>query len=431
MTLYRNWVQNNTLLPWRLRHGLETWLETRGWQSHPRLYNWLHFGQTVNPLRQVSHGPKHHFFGYYDKSPWNTSGRLLLAHEAGFNDRAPTADDSVSIGMINLADDNHFIELAETRAWNWQQGAMLQWHPANPEQWFIHNDLREGNFLGIVRDTEGREITSYERPIYAVTPDGQHAYSLNFARLQTHRPGYGYAGCADPWSDQPHPSNDGIYRLDLTSGKSELIISLDQLANANPKETMRGKFHWVNHIQIAPDGKRFAFFHIWRVGETQWQVRLYTADADGSRLNCLLDTDFISHYDWLDSHQLMVWARDEGTRGNFLLCNDRDQAQQVIGGKVLTEDGHCSFSPDRRWVLNDTYPDEYGMRTLMLYRWRDGPRIDLARLYSPKERWWGEIRCDLHPRWRRDGTQICIDSVHNGQRQMYTMDVSGCVGRQP
>jgi hypothetical protein len=126
----------------------------------------------------------------------------------------------------------------------------------------------------------------------------------------------------------------------------------------------------------------------------------------------------------------MVWARDEGTRGNFLLCNDRDQARQVIGGNVLTEDGHCSFSPDRHWVLNDTYPDEYGMRTLMLYHWRDGRRIDLARLYSPKERWWGEIRCDLHPRWRRDGAQICIDSVHNGQRQMYTMDVSSIVGSQ-
>jgi len=431
MTIYRNWIQTNPMLPWRLRHSLETWMETRCWRLTPRLYNWLHFGRRANALRQVTFGPGHHFFGYYDKSPWNASGRLLLAHEAAFNDRPPVPGDSARIGLVELDDDNRFIALAQTRAWNWQQGAMLQWHPANPEQWFVHNDLRNGGFQGVVRDTQGRELATYQQPIYAVAPDGKYAYSLNFARLHTHRPGYGYAGGSDPWADQAHPSADGIYRIDLNNGDSELIVSLDQLANADPKQTMRGVFHWVNHIQVAPGGDRFAFFHIWRVGETRWQVRHYTADADGSRLNCLLDTDFISHYDWLDDHRILVWAREEGSRGNFLICNDRDRTTEAIGQDVLTEDGHCSFSPDRNWVLNDTYPDNYGMRSLMLYRWRDGPRIDLARLYSPKERWWGEIRCDLHPRWHRNGTQICIDSVHNGQRQMYLMEITGIVGGQP
>jgi len=39
----------------------------------------------------------------------------------------------------------------------------------------------------------------------------------------------------------------------------------------------------------------------------------------------------------------------------------------------------------------------------------------------------GEMRCDLHPRWSRQGTQVCFDSVHEGPRQMYVCDVSAVV----
>ena len=45
-----------------------------------------------------------------------------------------------------------------------------------------------------------------------------------------------------------------------------------------------------------------------------------------------------------------------------------------LGEGRLTVDGHCSFSPDRNWVLNDTYPDRHDMRTLMLVRYRDQQR---------------------------------------------------------
>ncbi len=427
MDIYKNVVLASPLIPWRVRNALERWTETRGRDRFPALYRLLHHGRLREILRPITSGPYHHFFGYYDKTPWNASGNRLLAHEVDFNDRPPTAADSVAIGVVRLDDGNRFQPLGRTHAWNWQQGAMPQWHPADPERLFFHNDRREGRFVGILRNIEGGEERAYERPIYAVAPDGKHALSLNFARLHTHRPGYGYAGARDPWAEALHPDDDGIHLVDLGSGESRLVVSLQQLAQNRPSENMRGVHHWVNHIQISRGGRRFAFFHLWRVGNDGWGVRLYTANLDGSNLRCLLDTDMISHYDWMDDLRILLWAREPQLGDRFLLCDDGDGSRRMIGDGVLTEDGHCTFSPDRKWVLNDTYPDRYDMRTLMLFRWENQKRIDLARLHSPKAKWWGEIRCDLHPRWNRDGTQICVDSVHSGQRQMYVADLAGIV----
>ncbi len=427
MTLYHRLVYSHAV-PWRLRNRLEYWTENICRERRPRLYRWLHFGTADDPVRPLTQGPKHHFFGYYDKSPWNASGHYLLAHEASFNDRPPTANDRLEIGLINRTDSNRFVPLAETLAWNWQQGAMLQWHPADPERLFVHNDRRGDHFVAVVRDLNGREHKVYDRPIYALLPNGQTGFSLNFARLADHRPGYGYAGGQDPFAADPHPREDGIWSIDLVSGHTELIVSLAELAAFDPKPSMENAWHYVNHIQPSRNGKRIAFFHIWHRDSKTWEVRLYTCRPDGSRLTCLLDTGFASHYDWQDDETILIWARSVRTKDfsplthRFLLVDHAGNVR-VFAEETLKEDGHCSFSPDGRWVLNDTYPDRHQMRTLMLVQADTGRRIDIARLYSPKSRWWGEIRCDLHPRWSRDGKQVCIDSVHEGSRQMYIVNV--------
>ncbi len=424
MAIYKA-LSGSPVIPWRVRQGMERWLESSCRDRMPALYRWLHLGDARDRLRPVTSGPAHHFFGYYDKAPWNASGTLLLAHEATFNDRPPGPEDPVSVGLLRLGEGTRYQTLATSLAWNWQQGSMLQWHPADPERLLLHNDRRNGRFVSLVRNTDGREVNQYDRPVYAVAPDGCHAYSVNFARLHSHRPGYGYAGAADPSADDPHPGGDGIHRIDLASGRSELIVSLDVLASIG--DVPHGAFQWINHVQVSPDGSRLAYFHIARTGETGWRARLFVCGAEGADPACLLDADVVSHYDWLDNGKILIWAKRAGLAGHFLLVDVARKDCSVIGADVLVEDGHVSFSPDRAWVLNDTYPDRHDMRTLMLFRWQDSKRIDLARLHSPKSRWWGEIRCDLHPRWSRNGKQVCIDSVHTGERQMYVMDVDDIV----
>lgn len=412
-----------TAIPWRVRQTLEQLVEQDVRVRLPSLYRWLHFGRAEDPLVAVTSGPKHHFFGYYEKSPWNASQTLMLAHEVDFNDRPPDSNDASRIGVVHLAD-KRFEPLAESFAWNWQQGAMLAWHPLDPEHTFVHNDRERDNAIGIVRDTTGHILQRYDRPIYALSPDGCVAWSLNFARLARHRPGYGYAGIVDPHENELAPAHDGLHVVELESGRSALIVSLRELAARAPKPAMNGQFHWLNHVQASPRGSRIAFFHLWREGTKGWGVRLYTCRPDGVELVCALDTGRISHYDWVDEDHILAWARRTESGEGFLLVDVRNGSYQIFGEGVLTEDGHDTLSPDRRWVLNDTYPDRHDMRNLMLVSWPEGQRKDIARTYSPKSKWWGEVRCDLHPRWSRDGRLVCIDSVHDGTRQIYVVDVS-------
>lgn len=424
----KRFVIEQKCIPWSISNRFELLLERKLYFKSPFLYHLIKYGRFQSIYTQLTTSPGHHFFGYYEKTPWNASGQFVLTHEAAFNDRPPTAEDRVKIGYIDTSQPEIFNQLAESNAWNWQQGSMLQWDPKAPNDRVYYNDRRNGAYVAVRHSIKNGEDRCFGYPIYAISPDGDSAFSLNFSRLQTWRPGYGYAGVPDPVAAIGQPDNDGIFRVDLNTDESTLIISLDQLANTNILPGMRDTTHWVNHIQVSPSGTRIAFFHIWQDTEDEWKVRFYSCRPDGSELRCLLDTGDVSHYDWQDESQILVWAKTpEGPGTHFLLCNVESGLIQVFGEKNLMEDGHCSYSPDREWILNDTYPDRHDMRTLMLVRRSNAEVVELGRFYSPKKKWWGEIRCDLHPRWNHDGTQVCIDSVHTGSRQMFLIDLQGIV----
>lgn len=372
-------------------------------------------------LRSVTKGPKYHFFGYYDKRQWDPSGRYLLSYETDFMDRPPTSTDEAVIGMIDLEDGDRFIPLATTRAWCWQQGAMLQWVPGSTSE-IIFNDRIADRFVSIILDVHTGRRRTLPRPIYTVSNDGQWALSVNFSRLQTTRPGYGYPGLHDHWADDPHPAQDGIYRMELATGNHELIVDLASLAAFEPNETMDEATHWFNHLLYSPDDRRFIFLHRWSQDGVRRQTRMFTVGADGSDLR-MMQIYGASHFIWYDGGTVLVWAQTAEHGAHYYLCADATGEAQTFAQGILTRDGHCTRSPNGRWVLTDEYPNKEGFRPLILYHIEDEKRIDVAHLLSPPEVT-GEIRCDLHPRWSPDGRFICIDSVHEGSRQMYVVDVS-------
>ncbi len=379
------------------------------------------------PARAVTAGPLYHWFGYYDKSPWSGDQKYMLAMEVDFMDRPPTADDTIKVGIVELEAGTEFHALGETRAWCWQQGTMLQWLGSDPERKCIYNSVEDGQYVSVIHDVQSGETRTLPMPVYAVSRDGTQAVCNNFSRVARTRPGYGYYALPDPTEGVDHPEDDGIWWMDLETGENRLIISLDQIAAIRHQESMDAGEHWVNHLLFSPDGSRFIFLHRWRRPDTGGHyTRLFTANPDGSDICCLADYEMTSHFDWCGNDHVLAWGRHRQIGDKYYLYRDRSPWFTVVGDEVFTCDGHCSYSPDGRWILTDTYPDAEEMRTLLVYDTETGARADIGRFLSPKK-YSGEIRCDLHPRWSRDGKQVCIDSLHEGHRQLYVIDISDIV----
>ena len=192
---------------------------------------------------------------------------------------------------------------------------------------------------------------------------------------------------------------------------------------------MKNTPHWFNHLLFSPDGSRFSFLHRWvRPEGKRWFTRFLTSATDGTDVYLLADDDMTSHFDWRDPQHLLAWATQRESGNKYYLFTDRSREKEIIGADVFDRDGHCSYSPDRKWVLTDCYPgrdDPY--RTLILYHPETNLRVDIGRFHSPPEIA-GPIRCDLHPRWSRDGRRVCIDSTHEKSRQMYVIDVTPVTG---
>ncbi|MBU0714858.1 MAG: hypothetical protein KJ964_05835 [Verrucomicrobia bacterium] len=373
--------------------------------------------QTV-PITKLTDGGGCCFFGYYDVAAFDTSGRFYLYHKVDFMDRQPTRADSAEFGVINI-ETKAKIKIAETTAWNFQQGAMLQWNPAAPDSEVIYNIRVGETYRAVVKNIKTQKERMLEMPIAALDPKGRYALGINFSRLFDFRPGYGYHGIVDANKNLEAPEDDGVFHIDMLAGKSRLILSLQQihrLLQDTASVVKNGKIV-INHITCNTDGSRFVLLvRNFPEHGGKWGTAAITANADGSDPYVLNDHSMTSHYHWRDEQHLLAYAKHaEGDQ--LYLLRDKSQEYQIIDRDFFKSDGHCSYAPDRNQILYDSYP-ENNYRHLYVYDIHGHKGYKLASLYSAPVLV-GDIRCDLHPRWHSNGKLISFDSTHENQRHIY------------
>ncbi len=391
------------------------------------------------PVRAITKGPGFHWFGYYDKLQFDPSNRYVLGMRVGFEGRSPRATDVIEIGMIDLKKRDKWTRLGESSAWGWQQGCMLQWIPGSRSE-VIWNDRVGDQYVSHVLDVFSGKKRTLPKAIYALDPKGVWAVGTEFSRIQDLRPGYGYAGITDPFFQEKAPDGVGIYRMDLKTGASTLLMSFAQAsAIAHKGESVTDNFHWFNHLLVNNDGSRITFLHRWRAQREDRQImaarnfvtRMFTINPDGTDPFIIDPSGFTSHFIWRDPDHICAFTKPENQNSAFYILEDHTGRIERIVTDKMPVNGHQTYIPghENAWLMSDNYRNKTNPnQTPYLYHIPTDRRVDLGHFPAGRE-YVGEWRCDLHPRSSNDGKYACIDSPHGGNgRQLYLLDLSEVLG---
>jgi len=384
-------------------------------------------------IEQVTSGTKHHFFGYIGQCqtiPWNASGRYILGMEIDRIDRMPKPAEAATIILIDTHDGNKIIRVDKTHAWNPQQGTMFYWNPLAAETQFFFNDrdVETGKVFTVIYDIEKkkrvREFRYEETPIGngGVAADGSAWLGINYGRLARLRLVTGYPEALDWSKNEIAPKNDGIFIVDVKTGKKRLLVSYHQLdqkiRELKPDLNHSGLF--INHTLWNRDADRVYFF-----ARSGW------GDMAGDKNN--IPFSIYSDGTGLTLHERHIGGHPEWAEGNLLIGsgNGRQILYNVdtkkIVGQLGTNEmfpkpgGDVSFSPDGNWFVNG-----YGQSSknhYSVYRLSDGA---FARSEGiDKGSYSGDIRIDPAPRWNRTNDAILVPGISgNGTRQMFMIRVN-------
>jgi len=398
---------------------------------------------------------------FYDTSPLSPSGRYLAVTQLPDESRLPAPGEVARIIVVDLASGEQRV-VAETRGWDTQLGAQLQWGDDDRSLYF--NDLDTVNWLpyGVRLDPTSGRAERLQQTVYMVSGDGRRIVSPCLRRIARTQPGYGVV--VPPQAiprNHGASSEDGIYLTDADSGVSRLLVSIAELvARATPRlpprRYARGDFY-LFHVKWNPRGDRLMAilrwqphgeggldWIPWRFGRRHWQDRfgrlrrdmILTLHADGSHIRLALpDRAWLRgghHPNWCPDGERILMNLDlhgEQTLRFVLVDHDGDRLHAL--GHDLVGSGHPTLHPDGRHILTDAYPHEpmaAGDGSSPI-RWIDGQtgaeRVLLRIPASPGYRGpRNELRVDPHPAWDRTFRRIVFNGCgSDGRRRVFLAEL--------
>jgi len=388
-------------------------------------------------IRQITHGEENHFFGYIGQSktiPWNLSEKRILALRTNFLDHLPDGNEPAGVVLVNLdkpEGDYYKVEkVDQSLGWNPQQGTMYYWNPDNQASQFFFNDRdpKTGKVFTVLFDIDkGKRIQEYrfdDTPVgnSGVCPVGKSFLAINYARMARLRPVTGYKGATDWTEGVAAPGNDGIFIVDIKSGKKKLLVSFAQLETELKKKGLdtEGGALFINHTLWNRDGRIIYFYARagWN-GSSEKRTNVpCTINSDGTGL--YVGHQFIGgHPEWGIGTRIMGSFEEKQVIYDVL--------QRKIVGTIGTPEalpdpeGDISLSPSGEWLANGFGEGTKNFYTIISLN--DGKWVRTEGV--SKGEYSGDIRIDPAPCWNRQNNQILVSGItENGTRQLFIVSIN-------
>jgi hypothetical protein len=379
-------------------------------------------------VRRLTNGPKHHFFGYYGMSPWNKSETKLVCLESDFHDRLPTSGETANIGLVDQQS-GEFKTITKTLAWNLQQGSLIHWNPLNPDSEFIYNDQQNKELVSVKIDVNNGAKSALPRAVSAVATTGKYALSLTYGRVGRLRKVVGYANTVDPYANQAHPDKDGVFLVNLETNETKLIVSIKDVFEKSVAgyPALAKRHMWFNHTVINPSATRFLFLARGWTEKNNLDSAMFTANMDGSDLQMVVPFGtWVSHFGWRNDKEVIATFTPPGEKQmKHYLFPDKTYDYKAVGDGFIIGNGHCTFTPNGKWMATDRRIKESSSQSVWLYDMElDKGMILCTKPVYEKKYFSGNTRCDFHPRWNPAGNKICFDAVdpETKTRQMHLVE---------
>lgn len=305
---------------------------------------------------------------------------------------------------------------------------------AHVELFFFNDrDPRTGEvfcvLFDITKGTRGGRIREYhfgDTPIgnSGVAQRGGRFLAINYGRMARLRPVTGYRAAFDWTTGIAHPQDDGIFVVDVASGKKLLLVSFHQLAQAlrqgEPGAEIPPLF--INHTLWNREDDRIFFFV--RGGWNSRSRKInqpFTIWPDGTHLTPLKQ-HIGGHPEW-DWEYRMIESIDER---QIIYDTERQRIVGQLGTPQIfpKPEGDIALSPDGKWFVNGYKVGHEKKNYFVIYRRSNGvhvrsPGFDIGRWAS------GDLHLDPSPCWNRDSTLLLVPglSSSDGTRQLFLIEI--------
>lgn len=397
-------------------------------------------------LKQVSTNRVIHRF--FDTSPLSPSGKYLALFRMPYENKSPKPGDAGEVILVDMKTGTEKV-VAQSRGWEVQLGANVQWGKSDKELLFNDVDTTTWKAFCVVLNPLTGKSRRLDGTIFMASNDGKKIASYNLNNSIYAQVGYGVIIPRNLIKRNIGPvDNDGIYITDVATGKTKRVVTIKEIyekttpsiAIANPQDFE----YYCFQVKWNPQGTRLLTTVQWApIGGGSRIRAVITMRTDGTDIHTAITPE-----QWAKGGHHINWMPD-GEHVSMNLNIDGKEGLELISAKYDGSDlktvftpgsGHPSFHPKGLpLIITDAYPDEAitkrnGTVPIRLLHTDTNNEEQIAEVFVSDVV--GEFRIDPHPAWDRSGRYVIFNGFVGNTRNVFVADLKDIVsamsaGRKP